>query len=338
MTKVTYSDMRTILERLFLGRRFDGEAARLCAQAITDSTFDGIHSHGINKVPSFVDRVDRGVVKIDARPEKIQSVGALEQWDGGQGIGIFNAAFCTRRAMEIADRTAVGCVALRNTNHWFRAGTYGWQAVDKNYALMAWTNTTANMPPWGAATRTLGNNPLVVAVPHSQTPVVLDMAMSQFSLGKLATYQRTGEKLPVPGGYTANGELTADAGQVMESGRALPMGFWKGSGLALVLDLLAALLSDGLATVDLSRQKEEHRVSQVFLAFRVQALHNEHNQAGADEIVSRILAHFHGARPAALNGSVSHPGQRTLKRRNENRAQGVHVDPTIWEQVLGLSR
>ena len=155
-------------------------------------------------------------------------------------------------------------------------------------------------------------------------------------LGKLATYRRTGESLPVPGGYAESGELTKDADKIMASGRVLPMGFWKGSGLALVLDLLAALLSNGLTTADLSAQKEEHRVSQVFLAFRVAALRGGEKETSVDEVVAGILAHFHTARPATSSANVYHPGQRTLERRAEARAKGAEVDSSVWAQVLDL--
>ena len=83
--------------------------------------------------------------------------------------------------MEIASVQGMGCVAIANTNHWMRGGSYGWQAADAGVIGICWTNTLANLPPWGAAEPRVGNNPLVVAVPRADGPVVLDMAMSQFS-------------------------------------------------------------------------------------------------------------------------------------------------------------
>ena len=113
----------------------------------------------------------------------------------------------------------------------------------------------------------IGNNPLVIAVPRSSGPVVLDMAMSQFSYGALASYRRRGELLPVDGGFDAEGNLTRDAAAIEKSWRPLPIGYWKGSGLAVVLDMVAAMMAVGRATHQISTDPLlESGVSQMFLA------------------------------------------------------------------------
>ncbi len=331
-TRVGYAQLREALEALFLHHAFPAGKAALCAQVIADSTFDGVPSHGINMVPFLIDRVARGSTDPAAEPHRILALGSLERWDGRGGLGIHNAAACTARAVEMAREGGMGCVALANTNHWFRAGTYGWQAAQAGCALIAWTNTIPNMPAWGAAERSVGNNPLVLAVPRTAGPLVLDMAMSQFSLGRLKIHQRSGQPLPVPGGYTASGELSRDAAEILGGGRVLPMGFWKGSGLALMLDALAALLSGGLSTSGLAALEEEKNVSQVFLAFRPPG--EEIEAAGRLE---EILSHFHAAPPLDLGAGVRHPGQRTLADRERNRREGMLIDSALWRQVAGAS-
>ena len=109
-------------------------------------------------------------------------------------------------------------------------------------------DTLANLPAWGATTPTIGNNPLIIAVPRLGGNVLLDMATSQFSYGMLAAYSKRGQPLPVDGGFDSAGNLTKDAAAIEASQRALPIGYWKGSGLSLVLDMLAAMLSGGHAT------------------------------------------------------------------------------------------
>jgi 3-dehydro-L-gulonate 2-dehydrogenase len=113
---------------------------------------------------------------------------------------------------------------------------------------ICWTNTPPNLPPWGDKVPRLGNNPLVVAVPRKLGHVVLDMAMSQFSYGALTTHIKRGEMLPVDGGFDLDGNLTRDPGAIESSQRPLPIGYWKGSGFSLVLDLVAAMMAGGLAT------------------------------------------------------------------------------------------
>ena len=92
-------------------------------------------------------------------------------------------------------------MGLRNTNHWMRGGTYGWKAAEEGFLFMGWTNTMPNMPPWGGDTAALGNNPFVLAIPRPGGHIVLDMAMSQYSYGKLEWHQKCGTELPEYGGY-----------------------------------------------------------------------------------------------------------------------------------------
>src|SRR6202165_5100698 len=129
-----------------------------------------------------------------------------------------------------------------------RGGSYGWQAADAGVIGVCWTNTMPNLPPWGASEPRLGNNPLVIAVPRAEGHIVLDMAMSQFSYGTLESFRMRGEQLPVTGGFDLDGKLSSDPGAIEASRRPLPIGYWKGSGLSLMLDMLAALLSGGQAT------------------------------------------------------------------------------------------
>src|SRR5262249_27076350 len=166
-----------------------------------------------------------GVVDVKARPERVAGAGALERWDGRRGPGNLNAHTCMDRALALSRDYGIGCVALANTNHWMRGGSYGWQAAEAGAIGLCWTNTLANLPPGGGGKPRIGNNPLVVAVPRPQGHVVLDMALSQFSIGALEAYRMRGEKLPVVGGFDAEGRLTQDPAEIERSERLLPIGF-----------------------------------------------------------------------------------------------------------------
>jgi 3-dehydro-L-gulonate 2-dehydrogenase len=228
-------------------------------------------------------------------------------------------------AIALARVHGIGCVALANTNHWMRGGTYGWQAADAGVIGLCWTNTLPNLPPWGAATPRVGNNPLVIAVPRAGgAHVVLDMAMSQFSYGALASYRMRGEALPVPGGFDSAGELTTDPAAIEASRRPLPIGFWKGSGLALMLDMMAALLSGGRATHEVPADPErETGLSQVFVAADISRLEPPEATSGTvDAILEDLQARY--------------PGERTLETRRQNLEQGIPVEPSIFELVRNL--
>ena len=326
--RVPYVELYGELLRVLLKLGFERERAGACARLFADASLDGVYSHGLNRFPLFVKTVRSGVVDLHARPRLVESRGALERWDGTGGAGNLNAREAMARALELAREHGLGCVALANTNHWMRGGSYGWQAAEAGAAAACWTNTLPNLPPWGASRARLGNNPLVVAVPRAGgRHVVLDMAMSQFSYGALASYRLRGEQLPVEGGFDAEGRLTRDPAAVESSKRPLPAGYWKGSGLSLVLDMLAALVSGGRATHQIEPEPErETGISQMFVAFGL-------STRGGEELAARvaddIIEHFKGP-----DGErIRYPGERTLLARRENAERGVPVEPEIWRLV-----
>jgi 3-dehydro-L-gulonate 2-dehydrogenase len=276
-----------------------------------------------------------GVVDVHARAEQSSATGAIERWNGKRGVGALNAYECMDAAIALARRFGTGCVALANTNHWMRGGSYGWQAAEAAVIGICWTNTLPNLPPWGASTPRIGNNPLVIAVPRTDGPdghIVLDMALSQFSYGALASYRTRGELLPVPGGFDSSGALTRDPAAIETSRRPLPIGFWKGSGLSLVLDMIAAMLSGGRATHELpSDPEQETGVSQVFFALDCSSLSAPGEAA---RIVESILASLQMS--SGSGERVRYPGQRTMETRRRSMQEGIDVDPAVWALVQAL--
>ena len=327
--RIGYSQLIDELRRVLLEVGFEPERAGLCARLFADANRDGVASHGLNRFPRFVRMVRNGIVDVHARPERVAAFGAMERWDGRRGPGNLNAYASMQRSIELAATHGVGCVALADTNHWMRGGSYGWQAAEAGVIGICWTNTLPNLPPWGASDPRVGNNPLVIAVPRAAGHVVLDMAMSQFSFGALESYRKRGEQLPVPGGFDQQGELSRDPGAIEASGRVLPIGFWKGSGLALVLDLVAVILSQGLATHEIPADPDrETGLSQVFIALAPGVLGPS---SAANERVEQVIADLHRA-----TGNARYPGERTLEFRRRSLAEGVPVDPEIWQQLQKL--
>jgi 3-dehydro-L-gulonate 2-dehydrogenase len=331
MIRVPYQEVFETLTRVLLKLGFTAERASLCARLVAESSRDGVYSHGVERFPRFVRGIQRGLVDIHATPQLVSAQGPLERWDGRRGPGNLNAHQCMARAIELCRTHAMGCVALGNTNHWMRGGSYGWQAAEAGVIGICWTNTMPNLPPWGASDPRVGNNPLVVAVPRPQGHVVLDMAMSQFSYGVLASYRARGEMLPLDGGFDSQGKLTRDPGAIEASARPLPIGYWKGSGLALMLDLLATLLSGGLATYQIAADPElESKLSQVFIAFDLSVF----NDGDSSNRVDQIIEHLQFS--SGTGKQVRYPGEHVLKIQEENMTKGIPLNEDLWTEVRNL--
>jgi 3-dehydro-L-gulonate 2-dehydrogenase len=212
-----------------------------------------------------------------------------------------------------------------------RGGTYGWLAAEAGRFALCWSNTLPNVPAWGAITPSIGNNPLVIAAPRSSGPVVIDMAMSQFSYGSVAAYSKRNQPLPVPGGYDEQGNLTTDAAAIERTQRALPIGYWKGSGLAIVLDMLGVMLSGGVATHQFPADPlREAGQSQIFLVIDPASLASAQE---LDRIADGIIDSLRKATPVDPTIPIRYPGEQTLRLREENMRLGVPVDPEIWKRL-----
>ncbi len=331
MKRIPFEQMQDTLARVARGLGFATARAEMCARLFAETTCDGVYTHGINRFPRFVAMVRNGAIDVNGEPVVTARLGGLERWDGRRGPGNLNAWSAMEGAMALCREHGIGCVALGNTNHWMRGGTYGWQAADAGFIGICWTNTMPNLPPWGGTEPCIGNNPLVIAVPRARGAVVLDMAMSQFSYGALESYRKRGEMLPLDGGFDGEGKLTRDPAAIEASQRPLPVGYWKGSGLSVLLDAVATMLSLAKATHQIAADSlRETGLSQVFVAIHPAAV-----GANGDAVIDGIVDSLHEC--AANEGRVRYPGERTLQIREENRRLGLPVEEAVWAEVEGMA-
>jgi 3-dehydro-L-gulonate 2-dehydrogenase len=328
--------MQQVVAEALIKAGMNENDARTCARIHSESSCDGIYSHGLNRVARFVDYIKRGWVDINAKPSLVKKLGVIEIHDGNRGTGILNAFYATDRAIALASAQGVGIVALRNTTHWMRGGTYGWYAADQGYLAISWTNTESCMPAWGGKNTRLGNNPFVMAVPRRKGHIVLDMAMSQYSYGKLQVTRLKGATLPFPGGFDGDGKLTFEPGPIEKSMRILPAGYWKGSGFAILLDTLAAVLSEGLATNEIDKVQRGSCTgcSQIFIVIDPRQLGGEEF---TDQVADGVADYVNSSTPAENSSEVLYPGQSTARTRQEHLANGVLADEGVWAEVLALA-
>ena len=333
ITLVQAEKMESVFFDILRKTGFADAKAEKIAEIFTTNSLEGIYTHGVNRFPRFIRNTCDGYIIPDAEPTLAHASGSLEQWNGNLGPGPLNALFSANRATEISDKYGIGMVALANTNHWMRGGLYGWQTAKRGYVFIGWTNTIANMPAWGAKDPHLGNNPFVIAVPYGKEAVVLDFAMSLYSYGKMESYANEGKKLPYEGGFDREGGLTNDPGKILESWRTLPIGYWKGASLSLLLDILATILSAGSAVNEITARKVEYNCSQVFIAIDIRKLKN---YPSIEKSVHEIIDDLHSSVPVNDETKIRYPGENVPKLREESLKNGIPVAKNIWEEILSL--
>lgn len=331
MEYIKYEDLEKEFQRVLESRGFDEKNAKDAASVFAQNSLDGIYSHGINRFPRVVEYLDKGEINPDVVATCELSMGAIERWNGHRGFGPLNAKQAMDRACELAKEFGIGMVALGNNNHWMRGGSYGWQAANQGCIGICWSNTMPNMPAWGGKDRKIGNNPFIFAVPKSNGEhVVVDCAVSQFSYGKIEEARLKGQKLPVPGGYDEEGNLTTDPAAIEKTWRVLPMGYWKGSGISILLDLISTVLTNANSVAKIGTFGDEVGLSQIMIAIDPGKFNDA---ATTDKIVDELIADIRSSEPVQEGGKVFYPGEIELNTRRENKEKGIPIIEEVWEKV-----
>jgi len=331
--RVGYGELKQEFLRVLHACGVAPAAAEACATLFADTTQTGVYSHGVNRFPRFIQQLRAGHVIPGAQAERMLSLGAIEQWDGHRGIGNVIATQMMDRAMELARQHGIGLVALRNANHWMRGGGYGYQAAEQGFVGICWSNSIAVMPPWGAEECRIGTNPFIIAIP-TEPVTMIDMSMSMFSYGMLEVNRLAGRQLPVDGGFDDDGRPTRDPGTVERNRRIMPMGYWKGSGMSIVLDMIATLLANGESVASVTEDMDdEHSVSQIFLAIEVDRLIPGPTREAK---LKRIMDYVLTARRSDPAVAIRLPGHEFPAMKRDNEANGIPIDATVWAKVRAL--
>ena len=332
--RVPYEEMKAQFKRVLMKKGFTEKGADDAATLFAQNSLAGVFSHGLNRFPRVVSYLDKGEIDPNVVATTEIALGAFERWNGHRGFGPLNAKMAMDRACELAKQYGIGIVALGNNNHWMRGGSYGYQAADNGCIGICWSNTCPNMPAWGGKDKKIGNNPIVFAIPRSDgRHVVVDCAVSQFSYGKIEDCRLKGQQLPVPGGYDEDGNLTTDPAAIEKTWRVLPMGYWKGSGISIALDLIATVLTNGNSVQTIGTFGDEVGLSQVMIAIDPT---KGNTPEQTEEIVNAILADVKSSIPAEEGGEVRYPAEREARNIVDYMENGIPVVEEIWNSVLNM--
>lgn len=331
MLRVPYDRLVAEMQKVLVKKGYTEERAEQVAKIFADNSLAGVPTHGFNRFARAVFYLNKGMIDPKAEPEVLISSGAFERWDGHRGFGPLNCRMAMDRACGLAKQYGIGLVALGNNNHWLRGAAYGFQAADRGMIGICWTNSQPNMPAWGAKDRKIGNNPFIYAVPKSNGEhVVVDCAVSQFSYGKIEEARLKGQQLPVPGGYDEDGNLTTDPAAIEKTWRVLPMGYWKGSGISILLDLISTVLTNANSVQKIGTFGDEIGLSQIMIAIDPEKFQSADV---TDGIVDALIEDIHSSEPIREGGKVFYPGEIELQTRRDNLENGIPIIDEKWEEL-----
>jgi len=308
------------------------EMAWLEAQVMCEADLLGVPSHGVRMLPGLLAAIQRGRVTVAPQVRFLREFAATSLLDGDNGPGRATACRAMDDAVARAHQFGIGACLALNTTHWGRAHAYAYRAARQGMVGLCCTNAMPTMSGWGATTKVLGNNPLAIALPRAErdAPLVLDMAMSQAAVGKIATYLRDG--LPIPQGWGLNdkGQPSTDAKAIL-GGAVLPFGGHKGAGLSLMIELLTAALSGGALGNEIRSGDSsgiDPQSSKLFIALNPEAF------GGLETMTRRVTDYL--SYLAAAAPPFTWPGERGWEARNTNLIQGVPLHREIVEQLQAV--
>jgi L-2-hydroxycarboxylate dehydrogenase (NAD+) len=338
--RVSIGAIRSLIEDALATAGLPRPDATVCARLMGEADLTGADAHGVFRLPRYVRRLKAGGFNPKPNITVERSAPATALVDGDNAMGHLVMSRAAETATAIARETGVSWVGVRRSNHAGPAGLYAEMPAAAGmigiYAAVANAN---HMAVWGGADPLLGTNPLAIGVPSGAGPMVLDMATTVVSYGTVKNYALQGK--PMEEGWMVNtvtGEHMTDAKRAAE-GLLLPIGGYKGSGLAVMLGLLAGPLNRAafgadvieFNTDDVSESNTGHFILALDIA---RFLPLEDYKVEVDRHVRELKE---GKRLPGVD-EIRMPGERRLACRDDRRRNGVPLAPALVAQLEKLAK
>ena len=318
------------------------EEANLVAASLVRANLMGHDSHGVGLVASYVRHFDMGLLKPGTAVSRVKDDGAIMMFDGGRGFGRRVGGEATAQAAERCRDTGVVLMTLRNSHHIGRVGAYGEIAMGTGLISIHFVNVTDHIPsvaPWGGGEARFVTNPVCIAVPGTEAtpPTLLDMATSRIAMGKARVAHSKGEALEEGMVIDSEGRPSTDPAVMYADprGALLPFGQHKGSGLALMCELLAGGLSGG-GTIQPDNPRQLSIVNNMFAILIDPSRLVDMDWLRAE--IDATVAYVKSARPSDPNFPVQVAGDPERARMAERTASGIEINEAAWDELLAAAR
>lgn len=237
------AELETFATQIFINAGLRPEDADIIARDLVKANLRGIDSHGVSRIPMYVERLRRGVVNPRPNITVRKVASAVAHLDGDNGMGFLASHRAMDEAIALARDCGIGLVGVHRSTHFGMGALYALQAIESGYISMIFTNSSPAIPMWGARTTFLGASPIAAGIPGGKgAPYVMDMAMTVIARGKIRLAAMRGEPIPAGLALDQEGHPTTDAAKAFE-GVCLPFGGVKGSVLATLMDLMSGVLT-----------------------------------------------------------------------------------------------
>jgi len=310
--------------------------ALICSKALINAELVGAHSHGLSRLKMYCDRIQKKV--INPKPKiKIKKISkSISYIDADNSIGFVAADMAIKQAIKNAKKTGIGLVAVRNSGHYGLSGYYIEQAVKKKLIAMCFTNAPPAIAPHGAIKSLFGTNPICFGSPtNSNVPFILDTSVSMINRGKIRVAAKNGKKIPEGVALDKYGKPTTNARKALK-GVQLPIGEFRGSGLAWMVDILSGVFTGGNHGGKVKDPFDDfsgpQNIGHLFIAIKSNLFVKNYNKRINENIrLVKRLPKIKGVK------DILYPGQNKYKRYRTNLKKGIVIPKNILKEIKKLN-
>jgi LDH2 family malate/lactate/ureidoglycolate dehydrogenase len=306
----------------------ESQPAAIIAETLVWTSLRGTDSHGVARVPLYVERLRTGVLNGRPRPSVVQRDGAIAVVDGDHGPGQLAAVLATDLSVELAREHGLGLAVVRRSGHYGAAAFYAVRAAEAGLVGMSLTNAEPGVIPYGGIEPALGTNPIAMAAPLGGGAIFdLDMATSQVALNRINNARDEGRPIPEGWGVDEHGESTTDPMKVVAG---VPLGGYKGYALALMVEVLCGVLAGAGARADDGIRNIGH----FHLAIDPERTVGRDAFAG---VLGGLLDELRAIPPARGFDEVLVAGDPEDRARAQREREGIPIEPALWAKLTALS-
>lgn len=337
MALASADQLQAFAERVLRAAGLAPAHAAATAAGLVAANLRGVDSHGVMRLVQYAASIQAGEIEPSPDVRVVQRRGATALVDAGGGYGFAPARLAMETAVELAREHGIGLVGVRASHHFGMGATYARLAAEAGFIGWITTNSQPVVVPTGSAQTVVGNNPIAYALPRRapHPPVLLDMALSEVAFGKIRLAAAEGRPIPLGWGFDADGRPTTDAAAALAAEALGPAGGHKGSGLAIVGEILAGALTG--SPIGLLANAHAHREGGVgHLAAAVDpALWVAREEY--EEAVEQLVAQLRGARRAEGVAEILLPGEPEQRTEEARLADGIPVSDELAAKLEALA-